>query len=111
MLDLFTFSLIELATSIRFIIITFLFCWAMLLLISVTHRTARAVSLGRFLFNKGGKIAWWEVPKYIVYCYKATKYDVKKTWDDGSYWEGVGKWGFLDKKSGDYINSGYSKYK
>ena len=111
MLELFTFSLIGIATSIRFIIVAFLFCWAVLLLISFAFRTSRAISLGRFLLNVGGRIKCQEIPKYIMYCYGATKWDIKKTWENGNYWEGVGKWRYLDKEKGKYVKGKYLKNK
>ena len=111
MLELFMFSITEILTSLRFIIITILLCWSVLLVISCVFRTIRAASLGRFLFKVGGKIAWWEIPKYVIYCYKSTRWDIKKTWDNGNYWEGVGKWRYFDKKKNKYINGRYSKDK
>lgn len=109
--NFFVFSWGEILTSLRFLMVVLTAIIFPVIAFVFIIETAMAISYGRFVFNIGGKIKFNEVYKFVRHCYSVGNFGAKRTYEDGSYWNGIGDWRYLDKKKNKYINGRYSKDK
>lgn len=109
MIDFFMFSWAEVLTSLRLLFVIAFVISIVLLSIVFIETTVRAVSYGRVLRGVVGKVIPADYWLFIKHCYRYASFSATSRWKDGSYWNGVGDWGYVSKKSGKWISKGESK--
>lgn len=104
MIDFFMFSWGEVLTSLRLLFVIAFVISIVLLSIVFIETTVRAVSYGRVLRGVVGKVIPADYWLFVKHCYRYASFGATSRWKDGSYWNGVGDWGYLSKKSGKWIS-------
>lgn len=106
MIDFFLFSWSEVLTGLRFVFVIVFVISMICLSIVFIETTARAVSYGRVLRGMVGKVIPADYWLFIKHCYRYASFGATSRWENGSYWKGVGNWGYISKKSGKWISKG-----
>ena len=106
MVDFFMFSWGEVLTSLRLLFVIAFVVSIVLLSVVFIETTVRAVSYGRVLRGVVGKVIPADYWLFIKHCYRYASFGATSRWENGSYWKGVGNWGYVSKKNGKWISKG-----
>lgn len=109
MIDFFTFTWSEVLTAIRF---WFVSCWifgVIFIVIIFMDTAVKAASYGRVLIGVIGGLKPREYFGFARHCYKYAKSGCRTKFKNGSYWNKVGDWSYLDKKTKQWKTKGSNK--
>lgn len=106
MSDFFLFSWTEILISLRFISVVVWALTVVFLVLVFVDATITAASYGRVLRGIVGKVVPADYWRFIKHCYCVPNSGITSRWENGSYWNGVGNWGYVSKKSGKWVQKG-----